>query len=154
MFYNIYQGGGGLGLLRPAGIHRRHQGGPAAAQLVERGKLGGVFGASKRETPTTSRSRVAFQHYLQGARNYLHHRATGAQTKPASVQTGPWTSCGRSEFAPSSCSPLLHFPILPFSRTHHHPLTTGHGLRGPQTHGERLINRVSAHHKRAPRDSR
>ena len=29
--------------------------------------------------------------------------------KPASVQTGPWTSCGRSEFAPSSCSPLLHF---------------------------------------------
>ena len=40
------------------------------------------------ERPTTSRSRVAFQHYLQGARNYLHHRATGAQTKPASVQTG------------------------------------------------------------------
>ena len=31
------------------------------------------------------------------------------KTKPASVQTGPWTSCGRSEFAPSSCSPLLHF---------------------------------------------
>ena len=24
---------------------------------------------------------MAFQHYLQGARNYLHHRATGAQNK-------------------------------------------------------------------------
>ena len=37
-----------------------------------------------------------------------------------------------------------------FSRTHHHPLTTSHGLRGPQTHGARLNNRVSAHRKRAP----
>ena len=61
------------------------------------------------ERPTTSRSRVAFQRYLQGTRNYLHHRATGAQTKPASVQTGLLDLVRIFCECPSSCSPLLHF---------------------------------------------
>ena len=52
---------------------------------------------------------MAFQHYLQGARNYLHHRATGAQTKPASVQTGLLDLVRIFCECPSSCSPLLRF---------------------------------------------
>ena len=52
---------------------------------------------------------MAFQHYLQGTRNYLHHRATGAQTKPASVQTGLLGPGADFCECPSSCSPLLNF---------------------------------------------
>ena len=148
MFYNIYQGGGGLGLLRPAGIHRRHQGGPAAAQLVERGKLGGVFSAGNRDAPTTSRSSVAFPDTnKEGVRgfgisnlNLLHWRKLNS----LSIRKRTSSSPASSDF------PQRVLFSSSFSRTHHHPLTTSHGLRGPQTHGARLNNRVSAHRKRAP----
>ena len=88
---------------------------------------------------------MALQRYLKGTRNYLHYRATGAQNKTRfSPNRSSRTWCGFRRV------PQLVLSSPSFSRTHHHPLTTDHGLRGPQTHGWRLINRVSAHRKRAP----
>ena len=148
MFYNIYQGGGGLGLLRPAGIHRRHQGGPAAAQLVERGKLGGVFSAGNRDAPTTSRSSVAFPDTnKEGVRGF------GISTGISVIGANSTRSQSERGLRPLRLRATFPQRVLfssSFSRTHHHPLTTSHGLRGPQTHGARLNNRVSAHRKRAP----
>ena len=140
MFYNIYQGGGGLGLLRPAGIHRRHQGGPAAAQLVERGKLGGAFGSKGPR--------------LRPGRKPLHPLDTeGCLRSPLSWTQSPTRSRPKEVLDLSRRQATFPQRVLfssSFSRTHHHPLTTSHGLRGPQTHGARLNHRVSAHRKRAP----
>ena len=145
MFYNIYQGGGGLGLLRPAGIHRRHQGGPAAAQLVERGKLGGVFGASKRETPTTSRSRVAFAIINKEQGAYLKLiSVVGANTNSLPVRKRSSTSPDSERLSPSGCSPLLHFQEPTTIPSRPTMVYEDHRRR------LRLIHRVSAHRKRAP----
>ena len=148
MFYNIYQGGGGLGQLRPAGIHRRHQDGPAAAQLVERGKLGGVFSAGNRDAPTTSRSRVAFPDTnKEGKADF------GSSIRISFIGANSTRSQSERGLRPLRLRATFPQRVLfssSFSRTHHHPLTTSHGLRGPQTHGARLNNRVSAHRKRAP----
>ena len=96
------------------------------------------------ERPTTSRSRVAFQRYLQGTRNYLHHRATGAQTKPASVQTGLLDLVRISASAPARA--LLSFIFKnPPPSPHDRPWS----MRTTDA-GQRLIHRVSAHRKRAP----
>jgi hypothetical protein len=143
MFYNIYQGGGGLGLLRPAGIHRRHQGGPAAAQLVERGKLGGVFG---RKGPRLCPGRKPL-HPLdtEGSKPHQRLRCPGHNRQLA---LSPKEVLDLSRLRATFPQRVLFSSS--FSRTHHHPLTTSHGLRGPQTHGARLDNRVSAHRKRAP----
>ena len=143
MVYNIYQGGGGLGLLRPAGIHRRHQGGPAAAQLVERGKLGGVLAQrpttlSRTQTFTSSRHRGVSKPH-QRLRCPGHNRQLALSPKEVLDLSRLRATFPQRVLFSSS-----------FSRTHHHPLTTSHGLRGPQTHGARLDNRVSAHRKRAP----
>ena len=68
-------------------------------------------------------------------------------------QTKQTHSCPKE--VPDLCRHQASLPQLvlsspSFSRTHRHPLTTIHGLRGPQTHGARLHHRVSAHRKRAP----
>ena len=72
------------------------------------------------------------------------HLLSWRTSKPAQVQTGLLTLCGFQRV------PQLVLSSPSFSRTHHHPLTTNQGLRGPQTHDARLNNRVSAHRKRAP----
>ena len=87
---------------------------------------------------------MAFQRYLQGARNYLHHRATGAQTKPASVQTGLLDLVRIFCECPSSCSPLLHFQEPTTIPSRPTMVYEDHRRR------LRLIHRVSAHRKRAP----
>ena len=151
MFYNIYQGGGGLGLLRPAGIHRRHQGGPAAAQLVERGKLGGVFAQI-----TATRPRL--QGAIKEPCGVSGHQQGGVWEFGISNRISVVGANSTRSQSERGLRPLRLRATFPqrvlfsssFSRTHHHPLTTSHGLRGPQTHGARLNNRVSAHRKRAP----
>ena len=100
---------------------------------------------------------MAFQRYLQGARNYLHHRATGAQTKPASVQTGLRTSCGFSASAPARA--LLSFIFKnPPPPPHDQPRSRGPRRDARRTERERAhwprqqakADRARAH----PRDSR
>ena len=100
---------------------------------------------------------MAFQHYQQGARNYLHHRATGAQTKPASVQTGLRTSCGFSASAPARA--LLSFIFKnPPPSPHDQPRSRGPRRDARRTERERAHwPRQQAKAKRArahPRDSR
>ena len=76
------------------------------------------------ERPTTSRSRVAFQHYLQGTRNYLTviellaHKQNPLQSKQVFLDL-EW--CGFLRV------PQLVLSSPSFSRTHHHPLTTNQG---------------------------
>ena len=100
---------------------------------------------------------MAFQRYLQGTRNYLHHRATGAQTKPASVQTGLRTSCGFSASAPARA--LLSFIFKnPPPSPHDQPRSRGPRRDARRTERERAhwprqqakADRARAH----PRDSR
>ena len=109
MFYNIYQGGGGLGLLRPAGIHRRHQGGPAAAQLVERGKLGGVLA----QRPTTlSRTQICYIFSTPRgaqARSGTNVAVLDTNANSLSVRKRSSTSPDFERLSPSGCSSPLHF---------------------------------------------
>jgi hypothetical protein len=96
------------------------------------------------ERPTTSRSRVAFQHYLQGARNYLHHRATGAQNKTRFSPNRSLDLVRISASAPARA--LLSFIFKnPPPSPHDRPWS----MRTTDAE-QRLIHRVSAHRKRAP----
>ena len=107
MFYNIYQGGGGLGLLRPAGIHRRHQGGPAAARLVERGKLGGVLGAKAHNSVPDANLYIFST--PKGALSEINVAVLDINTNSLSVRKRSSTSPDFERLSPSGCSSPLHF---------------------------------------------
>ena len=145
---SLQERGGDLHRLQLNRKRRLPQDGPTAAQLRWTTYSGGVFyiftSKGPRHQGAVWRFNVIYKE--QGTISIIELLAH--KTKPASVQTGLRTSCGFLRV------PQLVLSSPSFSRTHHHPLTTDHGLRGPQTHGlrllVRLINRVSAHRKRAP----
>ena len=108
---------------------------------------GGVLHVLHRKRPRHQgavwRFNVIYKEATLSTRKY-RHLLSWRTSKPAQVQTGLLTLCGFQRV------PQLVLSSPSFSRTHHHPLTTNQGLRGPQTHDARLNDRVSAHRKRAP----
>ena len=126
MFYNIYQGGGGLGLLQPAGIHRRHQGGPAAAQLVERGKLGGVFAQITATRPRLQGAVWRFRSPTRrslGIPNLKLHLRRWRKLNSLSVRKRSSTSLASSDFPPAGALLLFIFKNPPPS-PHDQPWST------------------------------
>ena len=106
---SLQERGGDLHRLQLNRKRRLPQDGPAAAQLRWTTHSGGVFTSFTSKGPRHQGAVWRFNviYKEQGTISIIELLAH--KQKPASVQTGPWTSCGRSEFAPSSCSPLLHF---------------------------------------------
>ena len=130
MFYNIYQGGGGLGQLRPAGINRRHQDGPAAAQLVERGKLGGVLAQVTAKRPRLQgaiKEPCGVSGHQQGGvwefRISNCISVVGANSTRSQSERGPRPSPTSSDFPPAGALLLFIFKNPPPS-PHDQPWST------------------------------